>query len=175
MNRLFNTILVCALISVSFNLKAQKANLWMTHGYSKFLQAPGVEANYFFGKHIGVQLGVSAYLQDYNPNQIANTTDDSSINFYNANIGLSHYLLRKPSHALGITAGFKIYYGPNYKPLYFYEEGGYTIYFDNSGLRPSYGADMGIFYNFKRISFLIKFDTAREMFRFGIGYVFIKK
>ncbi|MBL4624488.1 MAG: hypothetical protein JKY42_05050 [Flavobacteriales bacterium] len=167
--RLHLITLMCLFSIVAFS---QKTNIWITYGQSKFMYSPGVEVNYFFNQHIGLQMAVNTYFEVYNPSQIVNITDDYLFNFYNANLGLSSYLLYTEKHKIGVEIGFEMYYGPEFVLLHKYEQEGYSIYYDSSELRPSYGADFGIFYTFQKISTLIKFDTARKKMRFGIGYTF---
>ncbi|MCG8412181.1 MAG: hypothetical protein MI739_12950 [Bacteroidales bacterium] len=169
-NKLFTLILLCLLSLKPF---AQRNNIWITYGHPKFLYTPGVEANYFLNKYIGIQLGVSTYLLDYNKNQIVNITNNAKFNFYDVNIGACTMLLNK-KHKLGATLGIKVHYAPEFDVLHYYEAKGYNIYFDSSELRPSYGADLGLFYCYKRITGIIKFDTSRNKFRVGIGYSFKK-
>lgn len=159
------------ILSTAFS---QKNNVWLTYGQSTFLYSPGVEFNFFFKKYIGFQIGASTYFEDYNSNKIVNKSSKDLFNFHNANIGLCSNILTKKNSKLGLTLGFKIYYGPEYKHLHYYKDEGYYIYFDASELRPAYGVDFGLFYSYKRITGLLKFDTARKNFRFGFGYTFGK-
>lgn len=87
-------------------------------------------------------------------------------------MGLCSTLFSKGNHKVGSTLGFKIYYGPYYVPLHYYKEGGYYIYYDAWEKKPNYGVDFGLFYTFKRISGIVKYDTARNNMRFGIGFSF---
>lgn len=166
-------LFIIYLLGVCSNVAfAQKTNAWLTYGQSKFMYSPGIEVNHFINKHIGIQIGVNTYFQYFDPQRVTNITDDYTFNFYNTNLGVCAYILQKENHHLGVTAGFKIYYGPEYETLHYYEAGGYYIYFDSSGLNPAYGADFGIFYTFKKITGIIKFDTARNKIRVGLGYSF---
>lgn len=168
-NKLLATCLICLFSSMLF---AQKSNVWLTYGQSKFLYSPGAEFNIFINQHIGFQVGVSTYFQAYDENKIVNSSDANSFNFHNANIGLCSHILNKGEHKFGTTIGCKMYYGPEFKILHYYTNGGYNIYFDSSELRPDYGIDMGLFYSYKKITGLLKFDTARKKIRLGIGYSF---
>ena len=166
-------ILLIIILSLFFKvIQAQKANVWFTYGHSKFLYSPGIEANYFINEHLGFQVAVNGYFQLYNPERIVNVSNKDFFNFYNANIGLCSYLFKIEDNNLGITAGFKIYYGPKYEVLHYYKAGGYNIYFDSFNLSPEYGVDLGLFYVYKNISTIIKFDTARNTVRIGIGVFF---
>lgn len=169
----FKIVIISCFIFFSATTFSQKNNVWTTYGQSKFIYSPGLEFNHFFTKHIGIQFGVSMYFQDNEPYRIVNVSDSYSYNFfYNANIGLCTNIINKPKHKLGLTSGFKIYYGPEFDILHYYNAGKYYIYFDSSELRPSYGVDFGVFYSYKKITGLVKFDTARKKIRFGIGYTF---
>lgn len=154
---------------------AQKANLWVTYTHSKYLHSPGIESNYFFNNYFGVQLGASVYFQKYEQNEITNYCEDYSFKFYNANLGLAVNIINSEKHNFGITSGFKIYYGPDFKPLHYYKKEHYMIYYDASGFQPTYGLDLGMFYNFKHLTTLLKFDTARNQLRIGVGYTFKRK
>ena len=150
----------------------QNRSLWITYGQSTFMYSPGLEFNYFFSKRFGVDVGVNAYIQDYDNDKVVNVKDNSKFNFYNANIGVSAYVLKREEHKIGVIIGGKIYYGPEYVALHYYKEGGYNIYYDSSQLNPEFGVDFGVFYFFKRISSIIKYDHVRNNFRIGIGYLF---
>jgi hypothetical protein len=167
-----NTLLILIFFLSLNNVSSQKSNIWLSYGQSVFMYSPGIEANLFFNKYIGLQLGVNTYFQTYDRKKIVNVSDDYSFNFYNANINICAYILVKSKHKIGVTTGFKTYYGPEYEVLHYYNHGGYNIYFDSSELRPSYGIDLGLFYLFKRASAILKYDTARNKFRIGIGYSF---
>ena len=150
-------------------LAAQKTQLWLTYGQSRFLYAPGIEGTFLFTGRFGIQVGVSSFVQSYPPEQVAKVTEKGSFNFYNANVGLSGYLFRINNHRWGATAGFKVYYGPEFELLHYYRAGGYAVYFDDSQLRPSYGIDMGFYYSYRWFTVVLKYDTARGKIRMGIG------
>jgi hypothetical protein len=167
-------ILVLLGIIISNTAFSQQKNIWLTYGQSTFLYSPGIEFNSFINDRIGYQLGINTYILDYNPNQIVNTTDKNKFNFYNANIGLCGNILNKNKFRLGVTLGLKIYYGPEFKTLHYFKDEDYYIYFDSSGFRPKYGVDFGFFYSYRKITALLKYDTARRKLRFGLGYIFGK-
>jgi hypothetical protein len=152
------------------NSYCQKSNIWITYGQSKFVYSPGIEANYSFNRYIGIQAGVNGYFQIYDTKQIVNITENILFDFYNTNLGLCTHIIYKEKHKLGLTAGLKGYYGPEYDVLHYYKDGGYNIYYDSWDLEFSYGVDIGIFYTYKRFSTILKFDTARNKLRLGIGY-----
>ncbi len=162
-------LITLLLLSIIFSANAQKSHVWMSYGQSKFLYAPGIEANFTIYEDLGIQVGVASYIQDYKREQIINVTDDYKFNFYNANLGISYHIKINKNHSLLMHMGTKFYYGPNFEVLHHYKEGGYNIYFDSSGLRPKYGIDLGCSYSYKRWSILLKYDTARSNFRIGIG------
>jgi len=164
-------LLFCSITNYSI---AQNKNIWLSYGQSKFLYSPGVEFNLFFNNNFGFQIGANTYFQNYDSSQVVNSTDSYSFNFHNTNLGACYRFKYKDNHVFSFSTGVKMYYGANFEFLYFYEQGGYPIYYDSSELRPHFGVDLGISYSYKRISTLIKFDTARERFRFGIGYYFGK-
>lgn len=145
---------------------------WLTFGQSKFIFSPGIEACYLFHPRIGVNGGISLYIQDPDHIRVTNITHNPSINFYNANVGLSGYLFRFENQSIGLIAGFKLYYGPDFRRLHYYKEGGYYIYFDASSLKVDYGPDIGIFYSYKKFNFLAKWDFVRNRLRVGVGYRF---
>ncbi len=168
-------ILFICMSALSTNAYSQYKNVWLTYSQSKFIYSPGIEANYFFNNRIGIQAGVNSIIHTYNPNQVANVYFNQTFNFYNANVGLSSYFYNKKEQKLGVTVGFKAYYGPNYKFLAHYKTGGYNIYFDSSLWKPNFGVDFGIFYVKNKFTTIAKFDTAQKKIRFGIGYSFGKK
>lgn len=168
-NKMFLTGLISLFSCLGFS---QKNNLWLTYGQSKFLYSPGLEFNYFLKKKIGIQVGICTYFQDYDENKIVNYKDFNSFNFHNANLGLCTNVLTKKEHRFGVELGFKVYYGAEFEILNYYKKGGYNIYYDSSELRPAYGIDLGLFYSFKKVTGLLKFDSARQKMRIGIGYLF---
>lgn len=154
---------------------AQKHQLYVTYSQSKFIYSSGFEYAFYFNKYIGILAGANGLYKEHKPNQIANSNDDVTLNFHNANVGVCSQPFIMNNHKIGATIGFKTYYSPEFKKLTYYEAGGYYIYFDNSEIRPAFGVDFGIIYSFKRFNSIIKYDTARYKFRFGIGYTFGKK
>lgn len=165
-------ILIIPVLFFTNYVKAGEPLYWLTYGHSKYIFSPGIEACYLFRPHLGLNLGVSFYKQNPDHSRVTNITHDDSFGFYNANMGVSGYLFRFKNHSIGLIAGFKLYYGPDYRILRYYEEGGYYIYFDASTLQPDYGIDLGIFYIYKKITLLSKWDFARNRLRIGIGYRF---
>lgn len=165
--------LIISFILLFFNPSfSQKTNIWLTYSQSKFIYSPGIEANYFFNRYIGLQLGVNVYSPKYDPTQIVNVTDESLLDFYSANLGFCSIVLNRGDSKLGVTVGFEINYGPEFKILRYYTSGGYNLYFDASTLDASFGIDFGVFYSFKRLTGILKFSTARKKIRLGVGYSF---
>lgn len=149
---------------------AQKGNIWITHSESQFLHSPGIEGNYFFNKHIGIQLGTSLYFRDIDNDRIANISKFNDVNLYSLNVNACTYLFHNDKHSFGFTAGVKIHNGPNYELLF--ENENYHIYFDAAAYRAEFSMDLGLTYRFKKITTLFKFDTVRQDFTFGLGYAF---
>ncbi|KPK86189.1 MAG: hypothetical protein AMS27_05595 [Bacteroides sp. SM23_62_1] len=170
--RSIRLILIILVLFITNCVKAGEPLWWLTYSQSRYIFSPGIEACYLFHPHIGVNAGISAYIQNPDHSKVSNITHNPSFNFYNANIGLSGYLFRFENQSVGLIAGFKLYYGPDFRKLHYYEEGGYYIYFDASSLKVDYGFDMGIFYSYKKIVLLAKWDFARNRVRLGIGYRF---
>lgn len=158
------------LLLITHSVKAGEPISWLTYGHSKYVGSPGIEACYLFRPRIGVNLGVSFFFQNPDHSRLTNITHDAGFGFYNANAGLAGYVFNSGNHFVGLIAGFKLYYGPDYRKLRFYEEGGYYLYFDASFLHPDYGLDIGLFYAYRKFTLLGKFDLARNRFRLGIGY-----
>ncbi len=144
----------------------------MTYGQSKFVASPGIEASYLFNSYLGINLGFGLYIQNPDYLQVSSIIHEASAGFYSANIGLSSYLYKSEIHSVGIITGMKFYYGPDYRKLLYYEEGAYNIYYDGASLKPEYGLDLGVFYTYKYLSLLAKWDFARNRFRIGFGYIF---
>ena len=151
---------------------AQKVSVMATYGQSTFMYSPGIEANYFFHEKIGVQLGVSAYFLAYKPNQLVNISNHEKFNFHNLNIGVCGILLNYEKIKISYTIGGKMYYGPVFEPLHFFESAGYYIYYDASRSKADYGVDMGLFCYLNRYIVGIKFDTARHNIYYLIGWSF---
>ena len=167
-------ILLLLLICVHQETTAQKFNIMVTYSQSDFIFSPGLEVNYLFYGKLGLQLGASTYFLDYNPDKLVNQSGQTDYyrSFYNSNVGLSGVLVNYKKVRIGWTAGWKMYYGPNFRPLYFYEKGGYYIYSDASGGRLDHGIDMGILLYAKKHVLGIKYDTARGQIRWVAGWSF---
>ena len=168
-------IIIVAVFLFPDEIKAGEPLYWLTYGHSKYVYSPGAEACYQFRPYLGINLGISVYLQYPDLSRVTNITHNSTFNFHNANLGLSGYVFRSENHSAGVIAGFKLYYGPDYRKLTWYGDGGYYIYHDASFLYPDYGPDLGLFYNYRKLSLLGKWDFARNRFRLGIGYRFHMK
>ncbi|RLD49246.1 MAG: hypothetical protein DRI97_18240 [Bacteroidetes bacterium] len=164
-------VFISVLLSIN-EVKAGEPLYWLTYSQSKYIYSPGIEACYHFRERMGVNLGLGVYFQNPDPSSLTNITHNVSFGFYCANIGVSGYLFNFENHSAGLIAGFKLYYGPDYRKLRYYEEGGYYIYHDASDLQPDYGLDLGIFYVYKKFTLLGKWDFVRNRFRVGIGYRF---
>ena len=145
---------------------------WLTYSQSKYIYSPGVEVCYHFRERVGINLGLGVYFQSPQKPRLTNITHEASFGFYFVNLGVSTYLFKSGNHSIGLITGCKLYYGPDYRKSHYYEEGGYYIYFDASSLQPDYGLDVGIFYAYKKLTMLSKWDFARNRFRLGIGYSF---
>jgi len=167
-----NNILVICILLIAPGVKAGEPLGWVTSGYSKYMVTPGIEACYLFRPQLGINLGISTYLQYPDHSCITNITHNAPFGFFNANLGFSGYFLKLDNHRAGLITGFRIYYGPDYRKLRYYDEGGYYIYYDASSLQIDYGLDLGIYYIYKKVSLLCKWDFARNRIRVGIGYRF---
>ena len=165
-------ILIITILFFTNYVKAGEPLYWLTYGHSKYVFSPGLEACYFFLPYLGVNLGVSVYIQNPDYSRLTGITHDASFGFSSVNVGYSVNVFRSENHAAGLIAGFKLYYGPDYRKLRYYEEGGYYIYYDASSLETDYGIDTGIFYLYKKYTLLGKWDFVRNRFRLGIGYRF---
>lgn len=168
-NSLIIIILILLIPTIGYS---QKWISWITYSQSKFVYSPGIEINYLPIDRLGINIGVGAYIQAPDKDQIINKTHDSNFSYYNANIGLCSNIVHFEKSSLGSTVGLKVYYGPDFRKLHYYNQGGYYIYFDQSFYRPEFGLDLGLSYSMRKISFLAKFDFARRRIRVGIGYVF---
>ena len=129
---------------------AQKVNIMATYAHSDLIYSPGFEINYFFNDSIGFQAGISTLLFNYKPNQMANQAHTGIKDYNTLFITKSRFMwifLNYKKLKIGWTAGVKLYYGPEFIPLHYYEQG-YYIYFDSSGTdlvgnKFDLGADMG--------------------------------
>lgn len=156
--------------------QTKSRHIWVTYGHDKFVMSPGTETSLFFHKNVGMQIGIASYIQLFDDLKMANKIFLKDFGVYNFNIGPSAEFKIRDKHSLGGTIGAKIYYGPNYKFLQFYEEGGYNIYFDAANRqRPDLGIDIGLFYAYNKFSSILKYDSARNNWRFGFGVKLVKK
>jgi hypothetical protein len=149
MSKKFSVFFILFFVFFGNDLFAQKSrHFWFTYGHIKLL----------------------------NKERIANQLYPSNFFFYNFNMGPSTEFKINEKHSLGAGVGVIIYYGPDYKFLHHYVDGDYDIYFDASNkFRPDMGADFSIFYAYKRISALVKFDLARKNWHVGYGAKLEKK
>ena len=165
-------------------VSAQELNIMGTYSQTDLIFSPGLEVNYFCNDSLGITLGFSSLLFNYKPNQLVNHIDtpNSSPNdynslFYNANLGLCGIIYKKKQLRIGWSLGWKVYYAPDFVPLYFYEEGGYYIYFDSSGTDVikhefDHGIDLGLTLYLNKFIVGIKYDEARHEVRYLAGWSF---
>lgn len=170
--RIASTIIACLFIALAVEARAGDPIVWLTFGHSKFIASPGIEASYSFKPGIGCYAGVDIYLQNPDPVRLNSMIHESRLNFYSANLGLSGRFFNSGHLAAGLLGGVKMYQGPDYQELIYYEEGGYSIYFDASTLKPDFGIDIGGYISYRKVSVLSKYDFARKRFRIGLGYSF---
>ena len=177
----FVVILFCVFVQL---VSAQELNVMATYSQTDLIFSPGLEVNYFYNDSLGITLGFSSLLFNYKPNQLVNhidtpnsSPDDYNSLFYNANIGLSNIIYKKKHLRIGFNLGWKVYYAPHFVPLYFYETGGYYIYFDSSGTDVitrefDHGIDIGLTLYLKKFIVGIKYDDARHEYRYLVGWSF---
>ena len=167
------------ILAICVETNAQKISIMASYSQADLFYSPGLEANYFFNEKLGLELGFSTFLFNYKPNQMVNQAPTEFYNkfFYNGNIGLCGDFLNYKMFKLRWTGGLKIYHGPDFIPLHFYEEGGYFIYFDSSGTdlvgnKFDQGLDLGLLFHLYKLIIGLKYDTARYQKRFLIGWSF---
>lgn len=166
-------VFLAILLSFSLGLSAQGTSLWLTYGQSGFTYSPGVEFNYGFEKGWGLQAGVNAIFVNPNEEHIIQTFKGKHFEpFNNVNFNISKHLLADGDHRLGVSIGLKTYIGSNYKFLHYYDEGDYAIYYNTNNTLAYFGADFGLSYSYKKMSFLFKYDTALNKVRLGVGCYF---
>ena len=159
-------------------LSGQNKNIMFTYQQSKFIYSPGLEFNYYFKEKSGLNLGINFFIFNYEPTQLVNISnhyiiDHNGLHFYNFNIGFCHRFLNYNKFKITASIGGKWSYGPNFKPLYFYEESGHYIYYDAATEgKNNFGIDTGIFSYFQSYIFGIKFSTDNYKFRYVIGWEF---
>ena len=171
--------LLLLFIFFSEKTSAQKVNIMATYAHSDLIYSPGFEVNYFFNDRFGVEAGAGTLLFNYKPNQMANQAgvDEYNTLFYNGNLGVCGMFINYKQLKIGWTAGVKLYYGPEFIPLHYYEQGDYYIYFDSSGTdlvgnKFDVGADMGVLLYTNKLVVGIKYDTARNQIRYLVGWSF---
>jgi hypothetical protein len=166
------TCMVILMLLHALNASCGEPLGWLSYGHSKYVASPGLEAAWLFRDRVGLNLGVGFYYQYPDHSRVTSLTHDASFGFYCAYLGLAAKLFTHQEHSAGLIAGFKLYYGPDFRKLRYYEEGGYPLWFDASSLQPDYGPDLGLFYTYRKLAFLAKWDFARRRFRLGFGYSF---
>lgn len=170
--RIVKSIVLLILLGSANVTRAGETLGWFTCGHSRYISSPGLEASYLFSSRFGLDLGLGMYIQNPDHLQLTGIIHSARFGFYQANFGLSGYVYKKNLHRVGLNAGVKIYYGPDYRLLRYDPIRNENIYFDGSSLQPDYGLDLGIYYVYKRITVLCKWDFARNRFRAGLGYKF---
>jgi len=150
---------------------AQKVSVMATYGQSTFMYSPGIEANYFFHEKIGVQLGVNAFLLDYQPDQLVNISNDDAFNFHSFNIGLCGTIVKRENFKTVYIIGGKMYHSPLFAPLHFFNSENHYIYYDISEGKVEYGLDTGLLFYIEKYIIGVKFDTDFSN-RYQIRYVF---
>lgn len=168
-------LIIIGMIAFHMQSQAQRANVWLTYNQSKFIYSPGIEVNFLIRNYLGIQIGANTYFNKPDKNKVVNISEKCEFNFYNTNIGACGNIIHNTIHQLGGTLGIKLYYGADYKYLTHFTDGGYDIYYDASEYLIDLGLDIGLYYSYKRINTILKFDTARYKWRFGIGYRLGKK
>ena len=178
----FNRVPFVLMFFLCFTTKvsSQELGIMTTYSQTDLIYSPGIEVNYFWRDVLGIELGISALLFNYKPDQLVNhidSPDDYNSLFYNANLGLCGFLYKYKQLKIGCTIGWKVYYAPDFVPIHFYEEGGYYIYSDASGkdvLNHSldHGIDMGMSLYLNKFIIGLKYDTARNQLRFLAGWSF---
>lgn len=168
-------LLLVIIIWLSNSSLGQSSKMWLMYGKAQYLHSLGLEADIILHRKVGIHFGAGSYYQKYDPNRVINAEYGDKMGFYNANLGASLSVWQKNENSITLNLGGMMYFGPDYEPFYYYAKGEYYIYYDSSRYIPDYGVDLGISYTHKRFSSIIKFDTARNKFRFGIGFTFKNK
>ncbi|MBL4704163.1 MAG: hypothetical protein JKY54_06560 [Flavobacteriales bacterium] len=154
---------------------AQGTHLWLTYGQAKFVYAPAVEADVHCKGKFGIHGAAGAFIHVFEPNQVVNREFRDKVGLFYGNLGASYQIYNVCQNRIMLNVGAVFYFGPDYVPLYFYQTGGYQIYYDQSRYLPDFGLDIGCSYTRKRISGILKFDTARNQLRIGLGYLLSRK
>ena len=166
--------LVLFVLLYPIEICAQKTSVLFTYSQSVFIVSPGLEVNYFFHPKIGLQAGISTYFINYKPEQMVNASSKRNyfFEFYNSNIGICGIFLNYDKIKIGGTVGWKMYYGPHFIPLHYFEEQEYYIYYDAANGKFNHGVDLGLLSYVNQTVFGVKFDTARNVFRALLGWSF---
>jgi hypothetical protein len=144
----------------------------LTYSQSTFLYAPGITWSKSIGESASLYAGAGLFFQKLDPDRVINSTYMDRFNFQHIDLGFGYNILTMERWAMGLSVGVKAYYSPHYLPVAVYQQTGKAIYYDASGLRPAFGADLGITVSYHRLTTLLKYDTARKQFRTGLGYRF---
>ena len=162
-------ILIISLL-ICVGVSAQSFSLWATYGQSDFTYSPGLELNYSIKNTWGIQLGLNSVIIYPEEKYLVQAFDGEHFElFNNVNLNLSKNLLSDQQHRLGVSVGLKAYLGTNYKELHYYEEDEYAIYANMDNTFAYFGVDFGLSYSYKKMSFLMKYDTALNKLRLGVG------
>lgn len=165
-------MIVSILLLTSSLCQGQSTAIWLTYGHDKFVHVPGVAFDQKIHGRLGVHGGGGLYVQSFKMDQTVNVFFNDKVGLFGAHIGPSYRLLKAETHQLTVTAGVAGYIGPQYEILARYEDGGYEVYYNVSTYSPDFGVDIGLWYSHKRLSGLLKFDTARNLLKMGVGIGF---
>lgn len=154
---------------------SQRVSVWGTYAHSKFIHSPGIETAVFLTSHVGLMAGLNTYIAKPNNNQLSSYfKDDDYWYAYGGNLDFCYLLLEDKSNKLAVAVGGKYYYGNYFVKHHYYPDGDYYIYYDLHRYIFDWGVDFGLAYYHNKLTFLLKYDTARHFLRFGAGYSFGK-
>jgi hypothetical protein len=166
------TLLIIMTLLITQLTIAQKTNVMLSYSQSKFIYSPGLEISHFISPKIGIEFGINTYFINYQSDQLVNITDNYLFNIYNLNIGICGKITNNEKIKVDGTIGAKVYYGPEFTPLHYFESEDYYIYYDSSEFRPDLGIDVGLICHIKKYLTGVKYDTARNKLRLLVGYSF---
>ena len=156
-------------------IKAQGLSAWLTYNQSYFTYSPGIELGYSLESGWGIQAGLNAQFSYPDEEQLVQPFDGQHLEMlHDVNLNISRHLLEEDAHRFGVSIGVKAYLGSKYEVIYYDANTDYSVYSNPDDAIVLFGADFGLAYSYKKLSFLLKYDTALNKVRFGIGCYFGK-
>lgn len=168
-------VILLLLFCSTITLRAQGFSAWFTYNQSSFTYSPGIELCYTFENDWGILTGLNTQLSYPVEEHLVQPFDGKHFEIlHNVNLNINRHLLADRVHRLGASFGVKAYFGSKYEIIYYDADNDYSIYSNTDDAFVLFGVDFGLSYSYRKLTFLLKYDTALNKVRLGIGCYFGK-